>query len=487
MAMPPVRVRFAPSPSGFLHIGGARTALYCWLWARKKGGQFVLRVEDTDKERSTDESIEAIFDSLRWLGLDWDEGPGVGGDHGPYRQSERLEVYRGYAEKLIEAGAAYRCYATKEEIDAQRKAFTDAGGKGFRFQSPYRDKNETRDEKHVVRLRAPAEGKTGWEDLIKGYVEYPNSQQQDFVLLRSDGLPLYNFGCVVDDLEMGINLVARGDDHLVNTPIQILLYQALNAPLPAFAHVPLILGSKREKLSKRHAAVAVLDYRDKGFLPAAVNNYLARVGWSHGDQELFSMDELIEHFDWAHVGKSGATYDLKKFEFVQAEHLRNTPNEEVAKLALPFCEKRGLTIDEMGKLAQAIGYVKPRVTTLEDVAWHVDYYFRGDQEYEVEDKGRKKFLVPEAAARLRSLATVVDSVADFSTGPLEEAVNAWQTENDISMKEYAQAARVSLSGRTRTPGLFEVMEILGKASTLARLERGAALAETPLPAGEGSA
>ena len=473
-----LRVRFAPSPTGYLHIGGARTALYNWLWARRHGGAFVLRIENTDSERSTETAEAVVYESLRWLGLDWDEGPDRGGRHGPYRQTERRRLYQECAETLISRGHAFRCYATKEEIDRQRKEFAAAGGKGFRFVSPWRDKTAELDRPHVVRLRAPTDGKTGWHDRIKGDVAYPNSQQQDVVLLRSDGLPLYNFGAVIDDLEMGISLVARGDDHLVNTPIQILLYRALDAEVPEFAHVPLILGSKREKLSKRHAAVAVLDYRDEGFLPEAVNNYLARIGWSHGDQEIFSTEELIEHFSWDHVGTSGATYDRKKFDFVQAEHLRGRTNDELATLATPFCEAHGFSADDPCKLALAIGYVKPRVTTLKDVAHHVEYFFRDDFEYD--DAGRQKFLRTAAAPTLRSLLDVLTPInaTSFDVDTLTAKVTAWMESEGITMKDFAQAVRLSLSGRTRTPGLYEVMDVLGRDATLARLERGASVAES---------
>ncbi|MCC7538128.1 MAG: glutamate--tRNA ligase, partial [Deltaproteobacteria bacterium] len=294
------RVRFAPSPTGFLHIGGARTALYNWLWARHTGGAFVLRIEDTDRERSTVESVQVILDSMRWLGLDWDEGPRSGDDvgggpHAPYFQTARLARYQAVADDLISRGAAYRCFCTREELDAQRQQVEKAGGK-FVYPRTCRRRASEPDRPYVVRLAAPDTGATGWDDLVKGPIEVPNDAQQDVVLLRSDGVPLYNFGAVADDIAMGITLVARGDDHVVNTPVQILMFRALDADVPKFAHLPMIHGQDGKKLSKRHAAVSVLEYRDAGFLPIGLANYLVRLGWSHGDDEIFTLDEMVAKF-----------------------------------------------------------------------------------------------------------------------------------------------------------------------------------------------
>ncbi len=473
-----VRVRFAPSPTGYLHIGGARTALFNWLWARRHGGKMILRIEDTDRERSTEESVRIVFESMKWLGLDWDEGPEVGGDNGPYFQTERLGLYAEYAEKLIRAGAAYRCYATKEEIAAARAEHEKKTGvtHGFRFRSPWRDRNEERDAPHVIRFKAPSEGATGWKDLVKGDVEYPNDQQQDQILMRSDGVPLYNFGATVDDLTMGITLVARGDDHLVNTPVQIMLYRALGEEPPQMAHLPMILGPDGQKLSKRHAAVGVLEYRDKGYLPIAVNNYLARLGWSHGDQEIFSQKELIDLFGWDHVGKTGAKYDAKKFEYVQQEQLRALPNTEIAKLALPFLAARGLTgvAADDPRLVGAIEHVKLRATTLADIADGCDYFLRDEIVWE--DKPKRKWMKAKFVPNLESLITLLEGAEDFDVEPLKKSVEAWMEEKGLSFKDWAPAARVSLSGRAATPGMFEVMSILGKDVTLSRLRAGVEIA-----------
>ncbi len=471
-----IRVRFAPSPTGYLHLGGARTALYNWLWARQHGGQLVLRIEDTDRERSTEENTRIVLDSMRWLGLDWDEGPEVGGPHGPYFQMERLDVYREHTERLVASGHAYRCYCTKEELAAAREAQKKAGQPFFRYPGTCRERADEPDLPFVVRLRAPSEGSVGWDDLVKGRLDYPNSELQDVVLVRSDGVPLYNLGAVVDDVTMGITLVARGDDHMVNTPIQILLYRALGAGVPRFAHMPMILGPDGQKLSKRHAAVAVLDYRDKGYLPDGVVNYLARLGWSHGDQEIFSRDELIAKFDWEHVGKAGAKYDAKKFESVQAEHLRMLPDADLAREALPFLAEKGIDVPAGDRrLVAAMPYVKPRATTLRDVAFAVEYFLV--DEPAIEDKGKRKFLVPDKAAVLRDLREAIAPVEPFDVAHLEPRVNAWMEERGLTFKDYAQSARVALTGRTASPGLLEVMEVLGRERTLERLERGAHIAE----------
>ena len=481
--MSEVRVRFAPSPTGYLHIGGVRTALYSWLWARQHRGKFILRIEDTDRARSTEESIQIVLESMRWLGLDWDEGPEVGGDHGPYVQSERLDIYADYAETLIESGHAYRCYATKEEIATAREAHQKSGTKdGFHFRSPWRDHAdgpEDSNARHVIRFRAPHEGTTGWVDEVKGQIDILNSTQQDFILLRPDGLPLYNFGCVVDDLTMGVTLVARGDDHMINTAPQILLYEALDAAVPAFAHMPMVLAPNGEKLSKRHAAVGVLEYRELGYLPDAVLNYLARLGWSHGDQEIFTRQELIEKFGWDRVGTTAGRYDAKKFLHVQAEHLRMLSDEDIARWTVPFLAKIGIEVEaDDAVLLKTIPYVRPRAETFVDVADAVAYFLR---DVEFEAKGKRKFLVPDNAQALLRLADVVEAVEPFTQEPLDATVKAWLEENELPMKAVAQPARVAMTGRTRSPGLFEVMEVLGKEKTLARLRAGAKIAAADKP------
>src|SRR5512137_786072 len=343
------RVRFAPSPTGYLHIGGARTALFNWLYARRHGGTFILRIEDTDRERSTEQSIEAIFDGMRWLGLDWDEGPGVGGPNGPYFQTQRVEIYRAHAARLVAQGKAYACYCTKEELAANRAA-AEAEKRQNRYPGTCRHKPYDPSRPHVIRFIVPESGATSWDDLVKGTISTPHDTLQDEVILRYDGIPLYNFGAVVDDVTMGINLVARGDDHVNNTARQILLYQALGYPVPAFAHLPMILGADGKRLSKRHGATAVTDYRDMGLLPGALVNYLARLGWSHGDQEIFTLDELVKAFDWKQVGATAGVFNPDKLLWVNHQWLRAMDDDALARGVLPYFARAGLPAADDAKL-----------------------------------------------------------------------------------------------------------------------------------------
>jgi len=441
------------------------------------GGKFILRVEDTDRERNTADSMAAIFESMRWLGLDYDEGPEVGGDYGPYLQSERFEIYREYAERMVRLGTAYRCYCTRAELTAMRDAHNQRNPKEpWRYPGTWRDRTDwPADQPYVIRLKAPREGFTAWNDLVKGSIQVPNSAQQDVVLLREDGVPLYNFSAAVDDALMQINLVARGDDHVVNTPIQILIYQALGFALPQFAHVPMILAPSGEKLSKRHAAVSVLEYRDLGYVPDGVLNYLARLGWSHGDQEIFTRQELIDKFSWDHVGSTGARYDLKKFAHVQGSHLRMLSDEELLMGAQPFFEKLGILPTDLtsGKALTAVSTVRTRTTTLADVADMSAFYFREPQ---MDEAAVRAHLTPEKAVLLEKLAHTLQNVDPFTKEPLEAAVQSMLEQGGHKLKDVAQPARVALTGRTQSPGLFEMAEVLGKATVKRRLELALALA-----------
>src|SRR5262245_28504247 len=362
------RLRCAPSPTGYLHLGGVRTALFNWLWARKTGGTFVLRIEDTDRERSTADNEELIYRDMRWLGLRWDEGPTVGGPFGPYKQMERLGIYKEFGEKLVRSGAAYRCFCTKEELALQREALKVKDPKAtFRYPGTCRDrKPPPPDLPWVLRLRAPAAGTLTYRDLVFGEVSAPNSSQQDAVLMRSDGVPLYNLGAVVDDITMGITLVCRGRDHMINTPLQILLYQALGQTPPEFAHLPMMLGSDGQKLSKRHGAVSVGEYRDKGIPPAGLLNYLVRFGWSYGDEEVFSIPDLIQKFDWERCGKGDGKFDFKKLAATAFEHLKRpdlTSDVAYADGVLPFLEQRGLPSVDRSLLLAALPLVRERAQT----------------------------------------------------------------------------------------------------------------------------
>jgi glutamyl-tRNA synthetase len=478
LSMSSPRLRFAPSPTGYLHIGGVRTALFNWLWARKTGGTFVLRVEDTDQARSTDESRQIIFDSMSWLGLTWDEGPGVGGAHGPYTQMERLPLYREHAEKLIASGHAFRCYCTKELLDQQREALKKKDAKAqFKYPGTCRTRTEEPDQPYVVRFKAPREGALTYVDKVFGEVTTPNVENQDFVILRSDGIPLYNFGVVVDDVTMGITLVARGRDHMINTPPQILIYQALGATVPEFAHLPMILAPNGEKLSKRHGAVSVTEYRDKGYAPGALLNYLARFGWSHGDQEVFSLSELVEAFSWEACGRGDGKFDEKKFLAIEHEHLkaeRLVPTDVYCASVLPFLAARGLT-PALADVAAALPAIRERARTYVEAADMLDFFFRPEPTFD--EKAKAKFLAKDAAEKLRGFRGALTDVATWEEAELDRKAHAHLEASGLQMKDFAQAARVALTGRSASPGLFQVMAILGRERSLARLTRGIEIAE----------
>ena len=475
----PSRVRFAPSPTGYLHIGGVRTALFNWLWARKTKGSFVLRIEDTDRERSTRESVRIIVDSLRWLGLAWDEGPDVGGAFGPYTQMERLAVYDEHARRLIASGKAYRCYCTRDELEAARVALKARDPKAtFHYPGTCRSRKDEPDRPFVVRLRVPEQGVVRYLDRVFGEVTTPNAAQQDFVLLRSDGVPLYNFGAVVDDVTMGITLVARGRDHMVNTPPQILLYEALGHSPPEFAHLPMMLAPNGEKLSKRHGAVSVGEYREQGYTPAAVLNYLARFGWSHGDQEVFSLEELVDAFDWEHCNRGDGKFDAKKFLAINYEHLKSerlTPTADYARQLPPFLARRGLTAPPDADVESAVPLIRERATTFVDAADRLDFVFRDPPVFD--DAACKKFLVPSNAPRLRETAGVLEAVTTWTVAELNKAFAEWFERAGLTIKDVAQPARVALTGRSASPGLYEVMEMLGRERTLERLLAGARVCE----------
>ncbi len=477
MSLP--RVRFAPSPTGYLHIGGVRTALFNWLWAKKTGGAFVLRIEDTDQERSTHESVQIILDSMKWLGLTWDEGPEVGGAHGPYFQMQRLAIYKEFSEKLIASKKAYRCYCTKEELDAQRVALKERDPKAqFRYPGTCRDRADQPDRPFVVRFRVPDAGMVKYIDCVFGEVITPNAAQQDFVLVRSDGVPLYNFGATVDDLTMGITLVARGRDHMVNTPPQILIYEALGVAPPEFAHLPMMLAPSGEKLSKRHGAVSVAEYRDQGYSPEAVLNYLARFGWSHGDQEVFSLDELIAAFNWEACGKGDGKFDAKKFSAIEHEHLKSerlTPTRKYAQLTVPFLDQRGLSELSLRDIEEVVPAVRERAITFVDAASALDFFFR--EPPEMDPKAVLKFLTPESAQKLEAIQALYASVEDWTESEIEHRTHAWLEAQGLQIKDIAQAARVALTGRSASPGLYLVLSLLGKERSLKRLADGAALAK----------
>ncbi|MFL5309720.1 MAG: glutamate--tRNA ligase [Myxococcales bacterium] len=469
----PPRVRFAPSPTGYLHIGGARTALFNWLWARQRKGTFILRIEDTDRERSTQESVQAILDGMRWMGLDWDEGPEVGGPYGPYFQTQRLATYEKHAEELIAKGRAYRCDCTKAQLDKLREEAAREK-RGFKYPGICRDKKLPKGTPGaVVRFRVPDEGATTFHDLVKGDITTQHKELQDEVILRADGVPLYNFGAVVDDVEMGITLVARGDDHIVNTPRQILMYQALGYPVPAFAHLPMILGADKQRLSKRHGAVSVLQYRDDGYLPGALVNYLARLGWSHGDQEIFSLQELIEKFDWEHVGATAGVFNPEKLLWLNQQWIKATPVPELARHVAPLLAQRGVQVDP-ALVARVLPPIVERAKTLVDMAEQARTFFEKGVRFD--EAAAKKNLTPETRPLLAEARDLVARRIGEGPQALEQAFRDLATQRGLGLGKLAQPVRVAVTGTTVSPPLFETLVLLGRDEALARID--AALART---------
>jgi len=469
--MTQVRVRFAPSPTGFLHIGGVRTALFNWLYARQQQGVFILRIEDTDQSRSTDESIQAIIDGLQWVGLDWDEGP--------YRQTQRIELYRSQAMRLFDSGQAYWCVCTAEELETRRKE-AEAKGLSPRYDGRCRNLGITRPSgEAALRFKAPQTGQTVVDDLIKGSVVFDNSVLDDLIILRSNGYPTYNFSVVVDDALMQITHVVRGDDHLTNTPRQVPMFHALGFPVPQFGHLPMILGADKARLSKRHGATSVMAYKDMGYLPDAMVNYLVRLGWSHGDQELFTRSELIQKFNWKNVQSSAAVFNPDKLLWMNAEYLKTSPPDLVADALMPFLKNAGLVDDAHPVprewLVQLVILVRERTKTLLEMVEWVKPYFGDTVVWE--EEAAKKFLTPATAPLLRKLVDRFLSVPGFSKQVWEDQFKRLVEEEGMKMGQLAQPVRVALTGRTASPGLFDVMEVLGRERTLSRLRQSVGRAE----------
>jgi glutamyl-tRNA synthetase len=464
--MTQVRVRFAPSPTGFLHIGGVRTALFNWLFARQQNGVFVLRIEDTDPSRSTDQSINAILEGMRWVGLDWQEGP--------FRQTDRMDLYRSHAMQLLEKERAYWCICKAEELDSRRRE-ADAKGVSPRYDGRCRDRGHTNQTgEAALRFKAPQEGKTIVDDLIKGKIVFDNNVQDDLIILRSNGYPTYNFSVVVDDALMKITHVVRGDDHLTNTPRQVPIFQALGFPVPHFGHLPMILGSDKARLSKRHGATSIMAYRDLGYLPDAMVNYLARLGWSHGDQELFTRQELIEKFSWKNVQASPAVFNPEKLLWMNAEYIKTSPPGQISEALVPLLEGAGLKeeIRTVPKewLVQLVVLVKERAKTLVEMVDWVRPYF--GQAVTLDEEVAEKFLTPGIAPILGKLLTRFEAIPVFLKQQWEEVFKQLVEEEGVKMGQLAQPVRVALTGRTASPGLFEVMEVLGRDRTLFRLRQG---------------
>lgn len=454
-----VRTRFAPSPTGYLHIGGARTALFNWLYARHHGGVFILRIEDTDQLRSTEESTRAILEAMTWLGLTWDEGP--------YFQAERIQTYRDMVEKLLQEGKAYYCTCTPEELEEKRKQAL-AEGRKPKYDGTCRDRNLPATTGAVVRFRAPEVGVTIVHDLIKGDIAFQNEELDDLVIQRADGFPTYNFAVVVDDALMGITHVIRGDDHVNNTPRQILLYEALGFPVPKFAHVPMILGADKTRLSKRHGATSVMAYKEMGYLPEALVNYLVRLSWSHGDQEIFSLDELIAYFDLDGVGRSPAVFNPDKLLWLNQHYIREYPIEKLVACVKPFWEKKGYDVADENYLAKIIQDFKPRVKTLLELAEQATFYFVEDLTYDRE--AAAKYFTVQIKGYLQELRSRLKNWPDYSKEGIERFFQVFTEEMGIKLKTIAQPLRVALTGKTVSPGLDEVMLTLGRERVLKRLD-----------------
>jgi glutamyl-tRNA synthetase len=457
-----VRVRFAPSPTGHLHVGGARTALFNWLFARHHGGTFILRIEDTDRSRSTEQNIESIVDALRWLELDWDEGPPAPG----YRQTERFDLYRAHAARLVAAGRAYYCDCSPEQLEAERKA-AEARKETFRYAGRCRDRGLVAG---ALRLRIPDTGTTVVHDLIHGPVAFDHQQLDDWILVRTDGTPTYNFCVVVDDVDMRITHVVRGNDHLSNTPKQVLCYEALGHPVPAFAHVSMILGADRARLSKRHGATSVQAYREQGILSEALVNYLARLGWSHGDQEIFTRAELIERFDIKDVSSSGAVFDQAKLEWLSQEHIKATDGARLAALVRPFLAAAGLAPPDDARLAAMLETLRERARTLREMLEVGRFYFERPASYE--DKARARLFTPDGAERLGMLIERLQTLEPFTPPALEALHRDLAAALGLKLVDVAQIARLAVTGRTASPPLFDVLALLGREEVLTRL-RGA--------------
>jgi glutamyl-tRNA synthetase len=460
-----IRTRFAPSPTGYLHIGGARTALFSWAYARRHGGAFILRIEDTDVERSTQASTQAILDSMAWLGLDYDEGP--------FYQMQRLERYRSVAEHMIAQGKAYHCYASKEEIEALRERQRAMGLKP-RYDGRWRPENAKGKAppagvKPVVRFASPLEGEVSFMDLVKGPITISNGELDDLVILRADGVPTYNFGVVVDDLDMNITHVIRGDDHVNNTPRQINILRALGAPLPQYAHVPMILGADGERLSKRHGAVSVMQYHEDGFLPEALLNYLARLGWSHGDAEVFPLAKFVEWFDLGSISKSPAKFNPEKLLWVNQHYIKSCDDGRLATLVGPLIERDGGSLERGPDLAAAVKLFKDRSATVVELADALMIIY-GDAE--ADPALLSQYLTDDVEPALEGLAEAFRGISgDWRTGTIDTAIKGVLQKYDLKLPKLAIPLRVVVYGQTQTPAITELLALTGYERVRARLDR----------------
>ena len=456
-----VRTRFAPSPTGYLHIGGARTALFSWAYARKHGGKFILRIEDTDLERSTESSVQAILDAMHWLSLNWDEGP--------FFQMKRLARYKEAAERLIAQGRAYHCWATKEELDAMRERQRSRGEKP-RYDGRWRPERAKaaglvppRDRPPVVRFRNPDGGDVGFHDLVKGSITVANAELDDLVLLRADGVPTYNFGVVVDDLDMNITHVIRGDDHVNNTPRQVNIFQALGAELPKFAHVPMILGADGERLSKRHGAVSVMQYSEDGYLPEALVNYLVRLGWSHGDEEMFTVEQFLQWFDLAHISRSAAQFNPEKLRWLNHQYLRQRPDADLANLVAPRIERAGGRLAGGPELPAVVALLKERSETLEVLAGEAMMFYG-------EPGVVRGSVTDEVRPALAELTAAFAALGDWRAESIMSAIQVVIDKHKLKLPKLAMPLRMIVFGRAQTPNLGPMLALAGRKRVLERLQ-----------------
>jgi glutamyl-tRNA synthetase len=456
-SMSEVRTRFSPSPTGALHLGGAHTALFNWLIARHYQDTFILRIEDTDPERSQERFVTEILEAMTWLGLDWDEGP--------YRQSERLPIYQDYIRRLVERGAAYYCNCLPQDLEARRQAALARGEKP-KYDGHCRELNLPAEPNTAVRFKTPQIGVTHWDDDIKGAIAFDNQELDDLVLLRADGIPTYNFAVVVDDITMAVTHVIRGEDHIPNTPRQLLIYEALGVAPPRFAHMPLMLGKDRAKLSKRHGAVSVTAYREQGYLPYSLVNYLARLGWSHGDQEIFSRQELVQYFTLEHVTKSPGVFDEEKLQWLNSHYIKEMPAPELARALTPFLAPLDIINPDQDYLARVVTTLKPRCKTLVEMAAAARFYFKDPRPYEA--KAAQKFLTPASASILEEIGARLAALPEASN----QLFTKLAEETGQKMVNLAQPVRVALTGKTASPGLYEIISILGREETLRRIKNG---------------
>ena len=452
--------RFPPSPTGYLHIGGSRTALFNWLFTRQQGGEFILRIEDTDEERSTDAATQAIIESMEWLGLTWDDGP--------YFQSRRYDLYNAVIDRLLDSGQAYHCHCSPEVLEKKRK---EAQSKGLKpkYDGTCRNLGLESASGSVVRLKTPGSGVTAFKDLVKGPIRFENEELDDLIIKRSNGSPTYHLAVVADDIDLGITHVIRGDDHVNNTPRQILIYKALGEPLPYYAHLPMILGPDKTRLSKRHGAMSVLAYRDMGYLPHALLNALARVGWSYGDQEKFSLEEMIKKFSLDHVGKSAGVFNTEKLLDLNAWYIRESSDEFLVEHLIPFLHKLGISEPDQAVLREIVPHLKARSKTLVEMAEGAVFCFQEEMQYE--KKGDDKFLKKGVSQLLDSLADVLEETNPFDQENLEKTFVSFLDKNEIKLRKIAQPLRVALTGKTASPGIFEIMQVLGQETVIYRIRK----------------